>query len=62
MAQSEPVSTPFTVAVNGPVVVVTGEYGVAIGMSPEAVLESLEPLRAAAEEALANRENGIEPE
>ena len=62
MATSEPVNEPLRVMVNGPVVVVTGEMGVALGMSPEAVLESIEALRAGAEEALRNRQNGVEAE
>ena len=56
----DPFNTPFAAMVNGPVVVVTGVDAVAVSMSPEAVLESLEPLRRAAEEALKNRELGIE--
>ena len=50
---------PFQVAVNGPVVVIVGDDSVAMSMSPEAVLASLEPLRVAAEEALRNRGAGI---
>ena len=62
MAQSEPVDVPFKVLVNGPVVVITGDMGVALGMSPEAVLDSIEAMRRGAEEALRNRRNGVEAE
>jgi len=50
---------PFRADVNGPVIVITGVDGVGVSMSPEAILESLEPLRRAAEQALRNREMGI---
>jgi hypothetical protein len=53
---------PFTAAVNGPVVVVMGVDGVAVSMTPEAVLASLERLRSAAEEALGNRRLGLAPQ
>ena len=62
MARSQAVTTPFTAMVNGPVVVITGEYGVALCMTPEAVLESVAAMQAAAEEALRNRDAGVQPE
>lgn len=61
MAQSDPVDVPLEAMVNGPIVVITGEYGVALGMTPEAVLQSVEIMRTAAEEAIRNRERGEQP-
>ena len=53
--------TPFTATVNGSVVVLMGVNAVGMSMSPEAILASLEPMRAAAEQALRNRRTGILP-
>ena len=55
----DPFDEPFEATVNGPVVVVTGLDAVAVSMTPEAVLDSLDKLRAAAEAALRNRALGI---
>jgi hypothetical protein len=51
-------SEPFTVTVNGPVVVLMGVDGVGVSMKPEAVLASIAPMRRCAEEALRNRQAG----
>jgi len=52
------IDEPLKASVNGPVVVVWGERGVSIGLTPEAVLDTLEPLREAAELAMRNRARG----
>jgi hypothetical protein len=54
--------TPLVAEVNGPVVIISGVDAVCVAMSPEAVLESLTPLKLAAEEALNNRRKGIHPQ
>jgi hypothetical protein len=43
----------------GPFVLVSGVNGVAVSMTPEAVMGSLAPLRQAAETAIKNREAGV---
>ena len=50
---------PFTATVLGSSVIVSGVRNVAVAMTPEAVLDSLEPLRAAAEQAMRNRADGL---
>ena len=50
---------PFRADVEGPSVVINGVRNVAVAMTPEAVLASLEPMRAAAAEAMRNREAGV---
>jgi hypothetical protein len=43
----------------GPFVFVSGVDGVAVSMTPEAVMGSLDPLRKAARAAIKNRDAGI---
>ena len=57
---SDAIDTPLRATADGPYVGVSGDGGVSVGMTPEAVLGSLEPLRAAAERAIRNREAGVE--
>jgi hypothetical protein len=61
-AQDAPVTRPFRASANGDQVVVLGDLSVAVAMTPEAALASLEPLRAACEEALRNRAEGRKPD
>lgn len=53
--QAEYIDVPLTAVADGPRVIVTSIRGGAFAMTPEAVLASLEPLRAAAEEATGSR-------
>jgi hypothetical protein len=52
---------PLNATANGPVVVVWGEQGVDIGLTPEAALDSAAAITAAAQQALRNREDGQGP-
>ena len=62
MSNDNPVQKPFDAVANGPVVVVTGEMGVGLSMSPEAAVESAEAMTRAAEDARRNRDAGVEAE
>ena len=54
-----PVSdTPFDAVSNGPVVVLSDPGGVCRVVTPEAVLDSLLPMKEAAERAIRNRAKG----
>jgi hypothetical protein len=53
------VDAPLSATANGPSVVISGVRNVAVAMTPEAVLASLEPLRRAAEDAVRNRDAGV---
>ena len=57
--QNDAFEEPFQASVNGPVVVILGPDSVAVALTPEAIFKSLDGLRTAAEQALANREAGI---
>ena len=54
--------TTLSAQVNGPVVVIIGAPNIAVAMTPQAVLDSLDSLKAAADEALRNLRAGIEPD
>ncbi|HEX8570457.1 MAG TPA: hypothetical protein VF699_11115 [Caulobacteraceae bacterium] len=52
---------PLKSLTNGPVVVLWGDQGVSIGLTPEAALATADALRDCAEEAMRNRDQGQSP-
>lgn len=54
------VDEPLTATAHGSSVILSGVRNIAVAMTPEAVLDSLDRMRAAAEEAMRNRELGID--
>ena len=52
---------PLKTLTNGPVVILWGQHGVSIGLTPEAALATADALRGCAEEAIKNRDQGATP-
>ena len=61
LGKDQPYDQPLEASVNGDQVVLLGEGPMVGALKPEAVLNSLEGMRIAAEQALRNRAAGVGP-